>query len=134
MWRSNQDAMLWGDAGRPRPSLEWLEDYVDTAAVEVGVSNEDFEEELPEEFQLSQNYPNPFNPNTQISFTIPASSEVTLNVYDITGRLIQTLVDGRKSAGSHVVNFNASNLSTGIYIYELRAGMFRQVKKMTLIK
>ncbi len=133
MWRTDQDAFLIRDDGGERPALNWLRAYVDTANVQFSVSNE-IEETLPGEFKLDNNYPNPFNPSTSISYQIPAAADVKINVYDITGRLVQSLVNARQSAGSYTINFNASALSTGVYFYELRAGSFRDVKKMTLIK
>lgn len=89
---------------------------------------------LPAEFTLTQNYPNPFNPNTQISFALPFASNVTLAVFDALGRSVATLVDGLLAAGSHTVNFDAANLSNGIYFYQLKAGDFSAVRKMMLIK
>lgn len=85
-------------------------------------------------FELSDNYPNPFNPSTNISFNIPVSSSVKLKIYDLNGKLIETPVDNELSAGSYNVSFNAANLSSGIYLYTLEAGSFKQTKKMTLIK
>lgn len=89
---------------------------------------------IPSGFSLGQNYPNPFNPTTTITFEIQTPSEVTLSVYDITGRLIQTLVDNRLSSGSYNVSFDAQNLASGVYIYRLRAGQHMETKTMTLIK
>lgn len=88
----------------------------------------------PSKFVLSQNYPNPFNPVTKISFQIPEITEVKLIVYDITGRVITILVDNKLEAGYYEFEFNGSYLSSGIYFYELRAGNFRETKKMLLIK
>lgn len=95
--------------------------------IEVDVSS-------PQQFELSQNYPNPFNPATTISYTIPQSSFVTLKVYDIIGNEVATLVNENKEAGRYNVNFDASNLSSGIYLYSITAGNFTEVRKMTLIK
>ena len=89
---------------------------------------------VPQSYTLSQNYPNPFNPTTTIRYRLPAASKVTLKVYDILGREVATLVNHRVSAGEHSVNFNASHLASGIYIYQLKAGNFIQTKSMTLIK
>jgi hypothetical protein len=85
-------------------------------------------------FSLAQNYPNPFNPATSISFSLPEASEVTLKVFNLLGQEITTLVNGRINAGNHAVNFDASALSSGVYIYRLQAGSSLQTKKMTLIK
>lgn len=90
--------------------------------------------DFPSDYQLNQNYPNPFNPNTIISYQLPASSLVQLTVFDISGREIATLVDDVQSAGSYQVNFNASNLSSGMYMYRLEAGSFVQARRMMLIK
>lgn len=90
--------------------------------------------ELANEFKLSQNYPNPFNPSTRISFTLPQAGDVTLKVYDMLGREVASLVSGNMPMGSHSVNFDASGLSSGIYLYELRSGNVRITNKMTLMK
>lgn len=85
-------------------------------------------------FNLHQNYPNPFNPVTNISYSLPTSSEVHLEVFDLLGRKVATLVDGRELAGEHQVRFDASALSSGVYFYKLQTGSFSSVKKMMLIK
>lgn len=89
---------------------------------------------MPLTFGLEQNYPNPFNPATSIRFSIPEASRVTLEVYNILGERVTTLVDAMKEAGVHTVNFNASALSSGVYIYHLKAGEFVNTKKMLLLK
>lgn len=89
---------------------------------------------LPQEMVLGQNYPNPFNPTTNIAYSIPQSSEVTLEVFNMQGQRISTLVSGYQSAGSHTVTFDASNLASGMYMYRLTSGGMVQVNKMTLIK
>ena len=83
---------------------------------------------------LSANYPNPFNPTTKIKYSIPKQSLVTLKVYDDLGKQVQTLVNEVKSIGNYEVNFNASNLASGVYFYRLQAGNFIQTKKMMLLK
>ncbi len=88
----------------------------------------------PEDYSLSQNYPNPFNPVTVIRYEVPITSRVELAVFDLLGRKVATLVDGQVSAGRQEVRFDASNLSSGIYIYRIRANDFVQTKQMTLIK
>jgi hypothetical protein len=90
--------------------------------------------EIPKQFELHQNYPNPFNPTTVIRYGIPKESNVKLVVYNILGEVVKTLVENKQKAGSYEVNFNASNLATGIYIYRIQAGSFVDVKKMILIK
>jgi glycosidase len=89
---------------------------------------------VPDRYHLQQNYPNPFNPSTTINYQLAGNSEVTLKVYDMLGREVATLVEGRKSAGSYSVRFNASSLSSGMYIYRLQAGGKVFTQKMMLIK
>ncbi len=88
----------------------------------------------PTEFVLFQNYPNPFNPSTVIRFSIPLSETVALNVFNTLGEKVVTLLNEEMDAGYHEVSFDASNLPTGIYLYELKAGDFRSIKKMVLMK
>ena len=86
------------------------------------------------EFKLDNNYPNPFNPSTIIQYSLPSNEYVSLKVYDIIGREVTTLVNQQQSAGSYDVEFNASNLTSGIYFYKITAGNFNAVKKMLLVK
>jgi hypothetical protein len=85
-------------------------------------------------FNLSQNYPNPFNPSTQIEYSIAKPGLVSVKVFDILGREVASLVNEQKSAGTYTVNFNAQNLSTGVYIYRIESGSFHASKKMIFIK
>jgi len=89
---------------------------------------------VPAAYELSQNYPNPFNPSTSISFNIPTDGIVSLKLFDMSGKEVSTLVNEVKTAGYYSVNFNAANLTSGIYFYELRADNFSAVKKMMLVK
>jgi hypothetical protein len=99
---------------------------------------------IPNKYHLSQNYPNPFNPTTKIRFDIPAPLSfpnasignpfVSLKVYDITGREIQTLVNEKLNPGTYEVTFDGSNFASGIYFYQLRSGDFIQTKKLILLK
>jgi hypothetical protein len=88
----------------------------------------------PTGFELSQNYPNPFNPSTNIRFNLPIAVTVKLAVYDIAGREVKTLFEGKKNAGSYEITFNAADLASGIYFYRLDAGTFTAIKQMVLIK
>lgn len=89
---------------------------------------------IPTEYALSQNYPNPFNPTTNIKFDLPKQGLVSLKVYDVVGKEVATLVNEVKSAGSYNVDFNGTNLSSGVYFYRLEADNFVDVKRMVLIK
>jgi len=89
---------------------------------------------IPASYSLSQNYPNPFNPTTNIKYSITKESQVTLKVYDVLGREVENLVNQKQTAGSYEVNFNASKLASGVYIYRLTAGNFVQSMKMMVIK
>ncbi len=88
----------------------------------------------PVSFALRQNYPNPFNPVTKISFTLPHASRVKLEVYSILGEKVATILSEMKSAGAHTVEFDASRLASGVYLYRLQAGAFLDVRKMLLMK
>ncbi|MFI5407079.1 MAG: T9SS type A sorting domain-containing protein, partial [Nitrososphaerales archaeon] len=92
------------------------------------------ENNTPNTYSLEQNYPNPFNPSTIISFSIPQNSQVNLSVFNVLGEKVAMLINEMKDAGSHQVEFNAANLTSGIYVYKLEAGSFSSVKKMMLLK
>ncbi len=104
-------------------NTEW--ELVETDRPEVG---------LPTVTSLAQNYPNPFNATTNISFNLADAGNVSLNVYDITGRLVVTLVDGQMDAGQQVVVWDASNVSSGVYFYKLSTGDYTATKSMNLLK
>ena len=89
---------------------------------------------LPKEFKLEQNYPNPFNPSTTIEFTIPEKGNYSLRVYNILGQLTQTLGDDVYEAGYYKVNFDASKLASGMYIYRLSGNNVNLIKKMLFLK
>ncbi len=89
---------------------------------------------LPENYALLQNFPNPFNPSTKISYQLPYEGFVSLKVYDVLGKEVANLVSEMKSAGDYTVNFDASNLPSGLYLYRLEAGNFVSSKKMMLLK
>lgn len=90
--------------------------------------------EVPVEFALSQNYPNPFNPSTVIEFSVASKSSVSLEVYNILGQKVRTLISSEMNAGKYSVNFDARNLSSGVYFYTLKAGNYKVTRKMMLQK
>ncbi|NWG28379.1 MAG: T9SS type A sorting domain-containing protein [Ignavibacteriaceae bacterium] len=91
-------------------------------------------ETLPIDYALEQNYPNPFNPTTTIRYQLPKDGMVTLKVYDILGAEVATLINEEKVAGRYEVNFDASRLASGVYIYSLNINDFVNVRKMVLLK
>lgn len=91
-------------------------------------------EEIVNNFELYQNYPNPFNPTTQIVFSLPESAYVDLKIYDLLGREVASIIQRNMNSGEHTINFNASSLSSGIYLYQIKAGIYNQTRKMILIK
>ena len=100
----------------------------------VGLSTSNEQMEGITEYQLSQNYPNPFNPSTQIQYALPEATEVTLEVFNSVGQKVMELVNGQQSAGYHTATFDASGLSSGVYLYKLTTPSFTETKKMLLIK
>ncbi len=85
-------------------------------------------------FELSQNYPNPFNPITTIAFTLPAAERVQLDVYNVLGQHVATLINGRLTAGRHTVVWDANNFPSGLYFYKIRAGKYEEIRKMMLLR
>ena len=97
----------------------------------TGVENND---SSPNDFSLKQNYPNPFNPNTVIRYQLPVASQVSLKVFNVLGNEVAILVNDHKPAGNYTVDFNAANLSSGVYFYSLTAGSFTETRKFILMK
>ena len=94
---------------------------------------------IPTEYSIFQNYPNPFNPSTIISYAVPQTSHVTIKIYDMLGRQVRTLFDSEQNAGIFNIQWNGENdfgskVSSGTYIYMIKAGEFFQAKKMILLK
>jgi glycosidase len=106
----------------------------ETPETGIATSNEELPSEGPETFKLYNNYPNPFNPSTNIKFDVAKTGVVKLEVFDILGRKVATLFNGRKSVGTHTLTFDASSLSSGVYFTRFTAGNTVQVQKMTLLK
>jgi len=112
--------------------IDFNGDYDFSQVVNIGFT-------LPVEFVLEQNYPNPFNPSTSIAYAVPVKSDVTLEVYNLIGQKITTLVQGQVEAGKHTAQFNASSMSSGLYLFKLTAigengSQFTSSKEMTLLK
>jgi len=108
-------------------AIEWINNS-------SSVENDETNGRLPTEITLLQNYPNPFNPATKIKYQIPHRSFVTLKVYDVLGNEVVTLLNEEKAAGNYEVEFDASSLASGMYIYKLQVGTFVQAKKMILTR
>ena len=97
----------------------------------TGIQNNN---QIPSGFSLSQNYPNPFNPVTNIKFALPVSGNVTLRIFDVTGKEVAQLINQNMEAGSHEINFNASGFASGVYFYKMETNGFSDIKKMMLVK
>lgn len=128
-FRTTTDSTIF--AGSAHPSLATGQGVFEYSTVITEIENNNG---IPDKFSLKQNYPNPFNPSTNISFSIPKSGFVKLEVFDITGKLIKTLINNNLSAGEHDIAFDASALSSGIYLYRLSTGSFTQTRTMVLMK
>ena len=89
---------------------------------------------IPEDFSLSQSYPNPFNAAATIEFSIPVSEDVRLEIFNLLGQKVETIVDSKLNAGIHSVSWNADGCPSGVYFYKLTAGGFQETRRMTLLK
>ncbi len=108
--------------------------YFDGIQSEVVTSIDKNENTIVTEYELFQNYPNPFNPSTVIRYNLPETGLVNIKIFDVLGNEITTLLNDEKNAGSHSVEFNASNFASGVYIYKISSGSFVSIKKMMLLK
>ncbi|HKJ81146.1 MAG TPA: T9SS type A sorting domain-containing protein [Ignavibacteriaceae bacterium] len=118
-------ANLTGSDGLPLGDLNWFPEV-------MGIKQTN--NVIPEKFILKQNYPNPFNPTTNIKYSITKSGLVTLKIYNVLGQEVATLVNQDQRPGNYVVDFNASNLASGVYMYRLESGNYSLTKKMVLLK
>ncbi len=121
----------WSFEAPPGGGTEPEEDY---ATVWINRLSADEADNVPVEFALAQNYPNPFNASTTIEFKLPEAGDVTIQIYDILGRSIETLISGSQSAGTHSVVWHADNKPSGIYFYRIDAGNFSDQKSCLLLK
>ena len=103
-----------------------------TANIYVGI--EAVDDQLPKRFELYQNYPNPFNPVTNIKYAVPKPAQVRIEIYNILGQRVRTLLNEEKLPGYYVVEFDASSLASGFYIYRMQAEGFIDIRKMIVIK
>jgi flagellar hook assembly protein FlgD len=116
--------------------------YLDDVSAVVSLQNVSIDEEIEEQTPntiISSNYPNPFNPETTISFTIPESEIVTLDVYNVRGQLIKSLLNSHHNPGTHSVMWKGNDtdnraVPSGVYFYKLQAGSYTETKKMVLLK
>jgi hypothetical protein len=132
---NNNDSVTVGFAVVKGNDLNDLKTNSNTARLKFGVIGiEQISSEVPAKFSLGQNYPNPFNPATTIKFNVAKSDFITIRMYDILGREVQTLVNQQMQPGSYKVDFDASMLSSGVYFYRIESKYFTDVKKMMLIK
>ncbi len=129
---TNTDVLTHAEGGFPAGDLNWFPDKK-AEWILTGVKK-DPGQSIPSDYKLSQNYPNPFNPTTVISFAIPVAGNTTLAIYNILGQKVATLVNEKLSAGSYKYQFDASNLTSGIYFYKLQSSNYSQIRKMTLLK
>lgn len=131
MVENHRSALLW-DLFMANPEIQPMLDAIgfvkDITPVEEGESN------TPVKYELVGNYPNPFNPSTTIEYKIAKGCNVNLTIYDMLGREVKTIVDDFKKEGTYRINWDASGLSSGIYVYKLSAGNYTDFKKMLLIK
>jgi endo-1,4-beta-xylanase len=135
-WRTgmgNAEAILININGSERLAMQWLSTYVDTSKAGL-ISSVEGKESFPEKFHISNNYPNPFNPVTLINYYVAKTAHIKIDVYDITGKQVNSLVNDVQSPGRYTVIFNAEKLSSGIYFYRFKAGSFNRTKRMILIK
>jgi len=120
-----------GDAGE---NFTWYFDDLEVNQEAIPTSADDLVQEVPADFELRQNYPNPFNPATTISYDLPQAVQVELQVYNVLGQRVASLVSEHQQAGSYTVNFDASRLSSGTYLIRMQAGEHTFTRKMMLVK
>jgi len=121
---------IFAKTSNPSFAYSWMP----VKPVVTGIKSENQFNQIPKSYQLYQNYPNPFNPSTTIKFAIPQDNHVTLEIYNILGQRVSTLINRDMKAGVHQYNFNAAYLSSGVYFYRITSGNFSATKKLLLLK
>jgi len=112
----------------------WWTDTISVFVHGTPSATEKDETTIPTSFALKQNYPNPFNPSTIINYELPIANDVDISIYNLLGQKVVTLVSEKQNAGYHQVEWNASNYTSGIYYYMIKAGDFQDVRKMILLR
>jgi hypothetical protein len=120
--------------GETDPNFSQASYFQRLTTVQTAVSDRNPDNQMPTGFHLLQNYPNPFNSATKITFSVPDAARVTIQVYDLNGRLVATLIDDVMPAGMHSQIFETDNLASGTYVYKMRAGDFTESRKMQYLK
>lgn len=140
-WNVYKDSVFYNFSGMVIDKYDnlWMSTYGDGLVVfnknGVVLSNDVVKDnEIPEEYFLSQNYPNPLNPTTVINYEIPETGNVSLVIFDILGREVETLINEEKPAGRYEIRFDGTRLASGVYFYQLKAGNFISTKKLILLK
>ncbi len=129
MYVPSTGAAFWQPNAIPAPGETLtMTEILDCNACDVEAT------EIPVSFELKGAFPNPFNPTTTIEFALPTTEMVSLNVYNLNGQLVNTLVDGALDAGKHSVTFDATGLASGVYLYTIEAGAYTATSKMVLVK
>jgi endo-1,4-beta-xylanase len=131
MWIA--DGRLINTNGSERLAMQWLSAYVDTADFETATSVQ-HRESLTDEFCLSDNYPNPFNSTTQMQYSVPRTSFVTIKIFNLHGQVVQELFEGIRQPGDYITAFNATGLPSGVYICRMQAGNIDKRKRLMLLK
>ena len=133
-WRPGREMNLLRSNGEERPAMTWLREFLAEYEEDDDDNGTSVDDMLTKQFRLLGNYPNPFGPSTTISYELPASMDVQLDVYDMLGRQVKSLVSDFQTAGIHTVTFDGSGLASGMYVYRLQAGDQAKTGRMMLVK
>ena len=133
-WQDIPNSTVNVSTGMVNFNLSSVSNYIILTSNQVTGVEDEGNNKLVNNYNLSQNYPNPFNPSTLIKYQLPENGFVSLKVYDVLGKEVATIINQQQTAGNYSVNFNAVNLTSGVYFYQLKSGNFVQVKKMILLR